>query len=46
MREIENPMVRDSLWTEIDEIEREAEAERWYRQADDEYDEWAAMREG
>ena len=46
MGEIENPMVRDSLWEEIDEIEREYKEERWYRQADDEYDEWASMREG
>ena len=46
MQELENPMVIDRLWDEVDEIEREYEAERWYRQADDEYDEWAAMREG
>lgn len=44
--EIENPMVRDSLWDEVDEIEREYEEERWHRQADDDYDEWASMLEG
>ena len=46
MQELENPMVIDRLWDEVDEIEREYEAERWYRQADDDYDEWASMREG
>lgn len=42
-RNIENPMVIDSLWERIDELERQAEEEAWYRRADDDYDEWAAM---
>lgn len=43
-RDIENPMVVDSRWSDIDRTEREAEEERWYKAADDDYDEWAAMK--
>ena len=42
MREIENPMVIDSLWDEldqVDEIEREEREEEFYRRIDEEYDE-------
>ena len=45
MKELENPMVLDSLWDEIDEIEREEErAAWWYEKADEDHDEWVAMR--
>lgn len=39
---VENPMVVDNLWDDLDEIDRETreaeEAERWYRMGDDAYD--------
>ena len=42
MQDIENPMVVDSLWDDLDEIDRETrereEAERWYRMGDMMYD--------
>ena len=44
MKEIENPMTIDSLWDEIDEIEREEEAAWWYEKADEDHDEYVAMR--
>ena len=41
-REVENKMVIDSLWNDLDEIdeaEREEREEEFYRKADEEYDE-------
>ena len=38
-KEIENPMVNDDLWAEIDKLKRETADEEFYRQADEEYDE-------
>ena len=41
-RDVENPMVIDSLWDDLDEVDRETrereEAERWYRMGDMMYD--------
>ena len=40
MREVENPMVIDSLWDELDQVDREQEEEdRFGILADMEYDE-------
>ena len=39
VKDVENPMVNDRLWDEIDKIEQESEWERFCRMADDEYDE-------
>ena len=46
MREIENPMVLDSLWDALDQVdeEQEDELEDWYRKCDEEYDEDVANR--
>ena len=42
MQDIENPMVIDSLWNDLDEVDRETrereEAERWYKMGDMAYD--------
>ena len=36
MREVENPMVLDSLWDELDQVDREQE--EFYSRADMEYE--------
>ena len=43
VRDVENPMVIDSLWDELDQIDREQddEDEEFYIRADEEYDEEA-----
>lgn len=43
IKDVENPMVIDSLWDELDQIDREQEdEEEFYICADEEYDEEAA----
>lgn len=37
-REVENPMVIDSLWDELDQVDREQEEEDFYIRADMEYE--------
>ena len=37
-REVENPMVNDSLWDELDQIDQEQENEDFYIRADMEYE--------
>ena len=39
-REIENPMVVDSIWALYERVNHDddEDAEAWYRRADDEYD--------
>lgn len=36
--EVENPMVVDSLWDELDQVDREQEDEEFYTRADMEYE--------
>ncbi len=44
VRDVENPMVIDSLWDELDQIDREQDEddEEFYIRDDEEYDEEAA----
>lgn len=45
MQDVENPMVIDRLWDELDQVDREQdydEDEAFYIRADEEYDEEAA----
>jgi len=37
-REVENPMVIDSIWDDLDEIEKENEWEKLCRLSDEQYD--------
>jgi len=38
MKEVENPMVLDSLWDELDQVDKEQEEEDFYIRADMEYE--------